>query len=125
MRQVCMERMLLSDSTVLEGPGTVTIVSDSAYLITLHFQSEEFELDKSAPANITFANNGYNYFNYTTSTDLKCAFTGTIDADGVNTISFTITQMENRRVKKFQYTFNGVKSEALVEQVPSTGEGVE
>ena len=42
------ERMLLTDSSVVEGEGSVVIESDTAYLITLHFVSEEFNLKKSA-----------------------------------------------------------------------------
>lgn len=108
------ERMLLTDSSVVEGEGRVVIESDTAYLVTLHFISEEFNLDKSAVANITYANKGFRYFNHVVDakSELKAAFVGQIDEDGMNTTSFVITQMENRRVKKFQYTFVGRKADA-------------
>lgn len=108
------ERMLLSDSSVVEGEGSVVIKADTAYLVTLRFISEEFNLDKSAVANITYANKGIRYFNHVAdpNSDLKTAFVGQIDEDGVNSTSFTITQMENRRVKKFKYTFAGRKVDA-------------
>lgn len=113
------ERMLLTDSSVVEGEGSVVIESDTAYLITLHFVSEEFNLKKSAVANITYANGGYQYFNHVVdpNSELKAAFVGQISKEGVNTTSFTITQMENRRVKKFKYTFVGRKSEGKIGDV--------
>lgn len=105
------ERMLLSDSSVVEGEGSVIVEADTAYLVTLHFISEEFGLDKSAVANITYANKGLRFFNHVAdpNSELKAAFVGLIDEEGVNTTSFTITQMENRRVKKFRYSFVGRK----------------
>lgn len=107
------ERMLLTDSSVVVGEGSIIIESDTAYLVTLHFKSEEFDLDKSSIANITYTNGGYRYFNHVAdpNSDLKAAFVGQISKEGVNTTSFTITQMENRRVKKFKYTFVGTKTD--------------
>lgn len=102
-------RMLLTDSSTVEGTGRVVIESDTAYLVALHFISEEFALDKSATANITYANEGFYYFNNSSTNDLKVTFYGSIDKEGVHTTSFVINQVENRRVKKFQYTFTGVK----------------
>lgn len=116
------ERMLLTDSSVVESEGRVVIESDTAYLITLQFISEVFNLDKSAVANISYANKGFHYFNHVADpqSDLKASFVGQIDKDGMNTTSFTITQMENRRVKKFQYTFRGRKVDSH-----TNGEGTE
>lgn len=111
------ERMLLTDSSVVEGEGQIIIESDTAYLVTLKFISEEFNLNKSAVANITYANKGFRYFNHVADpkSELKAAFVGQIDEEGINTTSFTITQMENRRVKKFQYTFVGRKADNISE----------
>lgn len=109
-------RMLLTDSSIVEGEGSIVVESDTAYLIKLHFVSEDFSLDKSAVANITYANGGCYYFNNTTATELKATFVGSISEEGVNTTSFTITQMENRRVKKFQYTFSGRKTKEVESQ---------
>lgn len=108
------ERMLLTDSSIVKGEGHVVVESDTAYLISLQFVSEDFKLDKSAVANITYANGGYYYFNNSDKTDLKATFYGTISKDSELTSSFTINQVENRRVKKFQYTFVGRKVENSV-----------
>lgn len=114
------ERMLLTDSSVVEGEGRVVIESDTAYWVTLHFISEDFKLDKSAVANITYANSGFYYFNNTVNTELKTTFFGTVDEEGLHTTTFIINQVENRRVKKFQYTFAGRKV-----VTPAGGEGTE
>lgn len=104
-------RMLLTDSTTTEAEGQIVIETDTAYLVDVHFLSGDFNLDKSVIANITYANDGFIYFNNMSNTDLKTSFVGRIDGERVNTVSFTISQVENRRVKKFQYTFSGRKTE--------------
>ena len=77
------ERMLLSDSSVVEGEGRVVVESDTAYLVKLHFISEDFNLDKSAVANITYANSGFYYYNSTESTELKTTFFGSVNEEGI------------------------------------------
>lgn len=120
-------RTLLKNSEptddIVDGIGTLTIESDTAYLISLKFECEELGLAQSAIANITYSNGGYYYLNYSTANDLKCAFTGTIDDEGVNTISFTVTQVDGRRVKYFKYVFSGTKTASAAPEPEAPVEG--
>ncbi len=103
-------RMLLTDSTEATNPGQIIIESDTAYIAKVKFVSESFNLSKEVTANITYANNGFYYFNYSTVNDLKAAFSGKVDAEGRNTIVFTIKQVDGRKIKEFKYSFSGLKT---------------
>ncbi len=103
------ERILLSDSTVKVEPGTVIITSDTAYIVKLQFSSEAFSLQKEAFGNITYADGGFYYFNYSTVNELKAPFVGSVDGNHVNRVSFTIKQADGRKIKEFKYTFKGLK----------------
>lgn len=103
------ERLSISDSALEVGPGYVIILSDTANVVTAQFISEQFNLDKQAVANITYAGEGFYYFNYSTTSDLGAEFAGRVDASQVNSVSFTIKQVDGRKIKEFKYSFKGTK----------------
>ena len=103
------ERLSFSDSVLEVGPGDIIIAPDTSYVATISFRSEQFSLDKQVLANITYANDRFYYFNYSTTTDLGVEFAGIVDENLVNTVSFTIKQVDGRKIKEFKYTFRGIK----------------
>ena len=85
------------------------ILPDTVNIVTAQFVSEQFNLDKQAIANITYAGERFYYFNYSTTTDLGVEFAGIIDENQVNQVSFTIKQVDGRKIKEFKYAFKGAK----------------
>ena len=103
------ERLSISDSTLETGAGYIVILSDTVNIVTAQFVSEQFNLDKQAIANISYAGERFYYFNYYTTTDLGVEFAGIIDENQVNQVSFTIKQVDGRKIKEFKYAFKGAK----------------
>ncbi len=105
-------RVLVTDGSEATNPGQIIIEADTAYIARIKFVSEDFKLEKEVTANITYANGGFYYFNYSTVNELKAAFAGKVDAEGRNAITFTIKQVDGRKIKEFKYSFNGMKTSA-------------
>ena len=103
------ERLSISDSTLETGAGYIVILPDTVNIVTAQFVSEQFNLDKQAIANISYAGERFYYFNYSTTTDLGVEFAGIIDENQVNQVSFTIKQADGRKIKEFKYAFKGAK----------------
>ncbi len=110
--------------TVLDVPGTIvfgidtivhqidSVTTATNYFASINFICDSLDLDVTVTAtNIAYSNEGFVFFNDNPSNALKRAFAGRIDGNGGISISFPLTQKINGRIRKFDYSFIGTRSE--------------
>lgn len=98
------------DTSYAEGTMTVT-ATDSAYCADFAYYCEDFDLDVSSVANITYAGSSTKFYYANGSSDgngLGANFAGVIE-DGEATAMFTITQKVGRKSYEYTYRFTGSK----------------
>ncbi len=106
-------RTQTNTGAVETSTGTVTVVADSAYCADIVFDcAGDFSYQAKGVANITYANDGFYFFNNLASGNgLGAIFSGTIDADDNLNTSFTITQRQGFTSVTFKYEFEGKKQQ--------------
>lgn len=100
-------RIYDEDSTYADGTLTVT-ATDSSYCADITFYCEEFDLDVTSVANITYAGSSTKFYysnNSSSGNGLGANFAGTIE-DGVATAMFTLSQKSGRQTISYDYRFN-------------------
>lgn len=94
--------------------GTLTFTALSGenaqtYVTNVKAECTELSLDKESVANITYAGTGFLFSNMAVANGFGTKFNGTISADGVATIAFTLTVKEGRKTYVYNYSFEGKK----------------
>ena len=106
--------MVFSLALVSSAQGTITVTAtDSIYTADIQFSSDEFSLNAKSVANIAYAGaNGSTFvFNNDVATNaLGSIFGGRIENKTLTT-AFKFSQRDGRKMKTFNYTFTGSKTE--------------
>ncbi len=98
-----------SDTIVGSGSLVVT-ATENAYCATISFVSSELDFDVSAVSNITYANDGFKFWNANgDGTDNLSVFSGTIFGNGSAEAYFSALVYSGRTSTKYNFTFEGQK----------------
>lgn len=109
------------DGVTDSGSGTVTLAAGSSAgvtNVTINFTGTDSKgaaitVSGSSPANITYANHGYQFVQQVTAGNdantLGTAFAGTIDENGVMTLSLNVDQRNGRVLSTYIFAFTGNK----------------
>jgi len=103
-------RVKEGETTVYESAGTVTIEADKANFGNFILKCDEFAVDHNLLANITYAGEGFYFYNNSVVNALSSIFLGRINAEKEMTVTFTLKQRSGRVTTTYKYTFVGKKA---------------
>lgn len=88
-----------------------SVTTSTNYFATIRFVCDSLDLDVFVDAtNIAYRNDGFVFFNDNSSNGLKRSFAGLISNEGEISIAFPWTQKISGRIRKFEYSFLGLRS---------------
>lgn len=97
-----------SSSDTAQAAGTIVITPDSAYVVDVNYICEEFELNETSNANITYvgSTSKFYYFNSSAENGLGVSFAGELDKSSMTgTAMYSVTTKVGRTETTYKYSF--------------------
>lgn len=98
-----------TDTTSAAGTLTLAAVDTAKYVTKVTAKCDEFKVDVTENANISWVNSDFAFSNMTSTNAFGSTFYGNITAAGKADIKFSLKQREGRKTYIFYYTFEGNK----------------
>lgn len=98
-----------TDTTTAAGTLTFAAVDTAKYVTNVTAKCEEFKVDVTENANISWINSDFAFSNMSSTNAFGSTFYGNITSAGVATIKFSLKQRVGLKTSIFYYTFEGTK----------------
>lgn len=106
------QRVSSTDGSIVTAPGTMTLTSDgtSRNITNISVASEELSLEGSGIANISWADNGFVFYNVAAGDSaFASSFNGRINNDSITITFRKVVKLTKRSRAAADFTFKGIR----------------